>query len=69
MRRFRQFIFPDQIARFDHGLEMFFERAPVTRNAISGDSPSVATESHRRAFVPDAFPYRVFLVIVHENPV
>lgn len=28
-----------------------------------------STESHSRALVPDAFPYRAFLVIVHERPV
>lgn len=48
---------------------MFFKRAPVTWNSASGDSPSVAMESHRRALVPDALPYRAFLVIVHEYPV
>jgi hypothetical protein len=69
LRRFRRFILRDKVARFDHGLDMLFERAPVIRNAAPGDSPSVATESHRRALVPDAFPYRVFIVIVHENPV
>lgn len=61
-------ILPGKVDRFDQDKWTFFKRACITRNAAPGDSPSIATEPHRRALVPDTLPYRAFLVVGHEHP-